>query len=283
MGTSELPRLVWVEGTEARPKLNGLWTFLDDYLKDMARDEFDVSFVAFSRPGGGVRQSAPRLISEVLGLTSAKVAEEAGADLVIFNDWAMPIHAARSFLRVPVTGVSEASALLGSALSQRPAVVTVSEGLRWGFESDLREWGVMDKMLHPPVWWLDPESSHEDVQEAITSPDAFVARFDKVALQAVGAGADAILVGCGYLGPTLDHAGYRHVSGHPDVPVLNCTRLAYELGVTLFRLQRSGINPSMKGFARASESATAAVNEVLEHLEFVNGVKKPILAARLGP
>ena len=107
------PVLAWIEGTEARPGLAGLWAFLDRYLKDLAGDDFDVVFAAFPRPAGGVRQAAPRLMSEALGLTAAVESVAAGADLVIFNDWAMPVHAARSYLDVPVTGVNEASAILG--------------------------------------------------------------------------------------------------------------------------------------------------------------------------
>lgn len=276
------PQLIWVEGTEARPGLIGLWRFLDTYLKQQAKDEFDVRFVAFPRPAGGVRQLTPRLFSEALGLVAAQVAVEAGADLVIFNDWAMPIHATRAHLDIPVTGVAEASALLGSALAQRPAIVTVAEGLRWGFERDMRDFGVAANLLHPPVWWLDPQSTHEDVQEAVSEPDALVARFDEVARRAVAAGADAILVGCGYLGPTLSHAGYTHVTGFPDVPVYDCTQLAFELGVTLHRLHRVGIKPSRSGFARPSEQNADAVAEIVEQLQVVDGLKKPLVSEKLG-
>ena len=280
--TDSKPRLVWVEGTEARPELNGLWAFLDSYLKEKAAGIFDVSFVAFPRPAGGVRQLAPRLLSEALGLAAAEVAAQHGADLVIYNDWAMPIYATRAHLDVPVTGVAEASAVVGNVLAQRPAIVTVAEGLRWGFERDMREFGLASKMLQPPVWWLDPQSTHEDVQDAVDDPAAFVERFDQVARRAVSAGADAILVGCGYLGPTLSHAGYTHVRGNPDVPVYDCTHLAYELGLMLYRLYQAGVGPSRIGFQRPPESGAAAVADVLKHLQFVDGAKKPLLAGKLG-
>jgi allantoin racemase len=280
--TSDRPTLIWVEGTEARPGLNGLWRFLDDFLKQQAGDDFDVRYVAFPRAAGGVRQLAPRLLSETLGLVAAQAATEAGAGLVIYNDWAMPIHATRAHLDVPVTGVAEASALLGSALAQRPAIVTVAEGLRWGFERDMREFGVASNLLQPPVWWLDPQSTHEDVQIAINEPEALTARFDTVAHQAVAAGADAILVGCGYLGPVLSHAGYTHVSGRPDIPVYDCTRLAFELGVTLFRLHRRGVGPSRVGFAKPNEVNEKAVAELLDLLQIVDGVKTPLVTEKLG-
>lgn len=265
------PLLAWVEATEARPGLNGLWEYLDDYLHEQAGDEFDVVFASFPRPAGGVRQLGPRLLSEVMGLAAADAAAQRGADLVIFNDWAMPIHAARAHLDVPVTGVAEASAVLGSVLAQRPAIVTVAEGLRWGFEKDIREFGLSSKFLYPPVWWLDPQSTHEDVQEAVEEPDAYVKRFDEVASQAVAAGADAILVGCGYVGPVLAHAGYTHVSRHPEVPVLDCTRLSFELGVLLYRLAKSGITPSRVGFAQPAPQSALAVEDVLGHVQSTDG------------
>lgn len=280
--TESKPKLVWVEGTEARPGLSGLWKFLDDYLKEQAGDLFDVAFVVLPRPAGGVRQLAPRLLSETLGLAAAQAAVEHGADLVIFNDWAMPIYATRAHLDVPVTGVSEAAAVIGTVLAQRPAIVTVAEGLRWGFERDMREFGVVSKMLQPPVWWLDPQSTHEDVQDAVQDPSAFVKRFDQVAQQAVAAGADAILVGCGYLGPTLSHAGYTHVTGHPDVPVYDSTRMAFELGVMLYRLRQAGIGPSRMGFAQPPQAGGSAVADVLAHLQIVDGAKKPLLTEILG-
>ena len=275
------PRLVWVEGTERRPGLNGLWRFLDAYLREQAGDMFEVSFVSFPRPAGGVRQLAPRLLSEALGLVAAQVASEHGADLVIYNDWAMPIYATRAHLDIPVTGVSEAAAVLGSVLSQRPAIVTVAEGLRWGFERDMREFGLADKLVQPPVWWLDPQSTHEDVQDAVDKPDAFIERFDVVAQRAVAAGADAILVGCGYVGPTLLHAGYDHVRGHPDVPVYNATHLAFELGATLYRLQRAGIGPSRVGFAHPPAEGAAAAADVLAHLQLTNGEPRSLISEHL--
>jgi allantoin racemase len=276
------PTLAWIEGTEARPGLAGLWEFLDGYLKDLAGEEFDVVFAAFPRPAGGVRQASPRLLSEALGLTTAAEAVTASADLVIFNDWAMPVHATRSHLDVPVTGVNEASAILGGVLAQRPAVVTVAEGLRWGFEADLRDFGVLGKMAQPPVWWLDPQSTHEDVMEAVDKPDALVQRVDAVAQRAVEAGADAILVGCGYLGPVLAHGGYAHVLGRPDVPVYDCTRLAYELGRILYRLHVAGVKPSGRGFPAPAGTSLEAVRDVLAHLTVVDGASKPLVTDVLG-
>jgi Asp/Glu/hydantoin racemase len=278
------PTLAWIEGTEARPGLARLWSFLDGYLKELAGDDFEVVFAAFPRPAGGVRQAAPRLLSEAIGLATARAAVEAGAELVVYNDWAMPIHATRSLLDVPVTGVAEASAVLGNVLAQRPAVVTVAEGLRWGFERDLRDFGAAGRMAQPPVWWLDPQSTHEDVQEAVDRPDALVGRFDAVAQRAVAAGADAILVGCGYFGPVLSHAGYTHVTGHPDVPVYDCTRLAYELGATLHRLHAAGHGPSRRGFPTPPAGSSAdAVAGVLDHLEVVGGERRSLVAGVLGP
>jgi Asp/Glu/hydantoin racemase len=276
------PRLVWVEGTEARPGLGRLWAFLDGYLKSQAEGMFDVSFVAFPRPAGGVRQASPRLASEIMGLAASDAAARHGADLIIYNDWAMPIYATRAHLDVPVTGVAEASALIGNTLALRPAIVTVAEGLRWGFERDVREFGFADRMLHPSVWWLDPQSTHEDVQDAIDRPEKLVDRFDKVAHEAVMAGADAILVGCGYLGPILGHAGYRHVVGRPDIPVYDCTHLAYELGVMLYRLHQAGVSPSRRGHQLPGAESRTALTAVLEHVRLSGTVEKPTITTTLG-
>ena len=178
----------------------------------------------------------------------------------------MPVHEARSLLSVPVTGISEASIVLGNVLARRPAIVTVAEGLSAGLERDIRSFGLWGRGTQQQVWWLDPPSTHEDVVAAIEDPAPLIARFDAVARTAVAAGADAILTGCGYFGPIFTMHGYSHVSGRPDVPVYDCTALGMEFGRLLYRLQDARVQPSRRGFPGMSAEPREAADFLMGHM-----------------
>ena len=256
---------MWIESTEARPGLAKLWSFLDAYLKDISGPEFETSSIAFPIGGGGVRQPAARLLTETLAV--AVVAEvESQADLFILNDMAQPFYPLRALISKPITGIMEASIVLGNVLARRPAIITVTEGLRAGMERDMFEIGLLGRMANPAVWWLDPATTHEEIQDAIDSPDMLLGRFDEVAHRAVDAGADAILVGCGYYGPVFAKHGYTHVSNRPDVPVYDCARLGLELARTLYSLHSAGVNPSLRGFPRLAESNAKAARGMLARI-----------------
>jgi allantoin racemase len=259
------PRLVWVEATEARPSMAPLWQKLSAYVRDLAGDEFDAVTRAFPAPAGGVRHPAGWLLSAATGLAVA-ADMEAEADLIIFNDWAMPVHEARSLLSVPVTGISEASVVLGNVLARQPAIVTVAEGLNTGLERDMRSLGLWGRGTLPAVWWLDPPSTHDDVVEAVSNPAGLIARFDGVAHRAVTAGADAILTGCGYFGPVFSMHGYSHVSGRPDIPVYDCTALGMEFGRLLYRLRQAGVTPSRRAFPGMLPQARESADLLMAHM-----------------
>jgi allantoin racemase len=264
-GATEKPRVVWVEATEARPGLAPLWRKLDAYVRELAQGEFNTVTRAFPGPAGGVRHPAAWLLSAATGLAIA-ADMEAEADLIVFNDWAMPVHEARALLSVPVTGISEASVILGNVLARQPAIVTVAEGMRPGLERDIKSFGLWGRGPQHAIWWLDPPSTHEDVVQAIEDPAPLIARFDAVARQAVADGADAILTGCGYFGPIFTMHGYSHVSDRPDIPVYDCTALGMEFGRLLYRLHNASAQPSRRGFPRMSPEAREAADFLMAHV-----------------
>jgi Asp/Glu/hydantoin racemase len=246
--TLELPRVRWILGGVMVPEREDLWELLRGYFTELARGEFEVHVHGLPYSTGGVRQAATRLVSEAVGLALAtELADD--AELIIFNDWAMPVLQARSLVDIPVTCVSEASVVFGGVLARRPAVVTVAEGMRAGMERDLREFAAPATLADPAVWWLDPPSTQDDVLDAVKDPDPLIARFEAVAARAVDDGADAILTGCGSYGPIFAMHGYDRLRQRPDVPVYDCAALAMELGRSLYQLDRLGLRPSERGFA----------------------------------
>lgn len=240
---SGLPTLTWVEGSAGAAELAPLWQLIRDYVAGLADGVFRLDFTHLPTEAGGVRHPATRLLQDSVMLSAAASVEDR-ADVVILGCWAAPVAEARALLATPVTGLAEGSARLGTAFGNGLAVVTVAEGLRPGFERDLVSFGVTASMAPAPVWWFDPECRPTDLLEAVTSPGPLIDRFDAVASRAVAAGADAILVGCGSVGALLAVHGYRHVRGHPDVPVLDCDASTYHLARTLYELHASGYPPS---------------------------------------
>ncbi len=262
---AQLPRVRWILGGVMSPDREDLWSLLRGYFKELARGEYEVHVHGLPYSPGGVRQAGTRLFSEAVGLAVAmNLAHE--SELIIFNDWAMPVLQARSSLPVPVTCVSEASVMLGRTLARRPAVVTVAEGMREGMVRDLNQFVGHGAMASPAVWWLDPPSTQQDVLDAVANPEALIERFDQVAARAVENGADAILTGCGSYGPIFRSHGYDHVRRCPSVPVYDCAALAMELGRSLHRLSQVGLRPSERGFAGPTPSQRPAMQDILSRL-----------------
>lgn len=247
------------------PEREALWSLLRGYFDDLAGDEFEVHVHGLPYSPGGVRQAGTRLFSEAVGLAVAMdLASE--SELIIFNDWAMPVLQARSTLPIPVTCVSEASVVLGGVIARRPAVVTVAEGMREGMIRDLGQFAGTGTMADPAVWWLDPASTQQDVLDAVTDPEALIERFDQVAARAVDSGADAILAGCGSYGAIFRSHGYVRVHRRPDVPVYDCGSLAMELGRSLYRLDALGLRPSRRGFAPPTPDQLSGMQGILAGL-----------------
>ncbi len=262
---AQLPRVRWILGGVMLPEREELWELLRDYFTMLARGEFEVHVHGLPYSPGGVRQAGTRLISEAVGLALAtELADD--SELIIFNDWAMPVLQTRSMLEIPVTCVSEASVVLGRVLARRPAVVTVAEGMRAGMERDVREFAGAGALADRPVWWLDPPSTQQDVLDAVQNPEPLIARFEAIAARAVDSGADAILTGCGSYGPIFKVNGYDRLRGRPDVAVYDCAALAMELGRSLYQLNQLGLRPSERSFAAPTSSHGTLAHKALSRL-----------------
>lgn len=254
-------RVAWLEATEGRAELAPVWDLLRGYLDGLAGTRAAVTLRHLPTPTPGARHPAARLLSDALAVAQARDAAP-DADVLVYGCWAAPVAEARALVATSVTGLTEASLRIGATLAARPAVVTVAEGLRHGFARDFAALGVPDL----PLWWLDPASTHADVVAAVADPAALVDRFDRVARRATDAGADAILVGCGYLGPLFAVHGYDHVGGRPEVPVLDCCLLAFEFATMLAGLAGRGVGASRRTAPPLDPGPAAAADGLLARL-----------------
>ncbi|MDN4641049.1 aspartate/glutamate racemase family protein [Agreia sp. PsM10] len=269
MTTSGRPRLVWLDATEGDPRLARLWEFLDRSVAELSRGRFETELRHTALAAGGVRHPATRLLSDAALMASAvSIADdpEIGADALVLGCWGSPIRQIRSAVDIPVTSLPDASARTAASFTTRSAIVTVAPALRGPFAADWEDLGGSCLLDVDAVRAYDPESTYLDVVDAIDDPKRLIDRFDGVARAAVDDGADAVIVGCGYLAPLFTAHGYTHVSGHPDVPVYDCNALAFEHAAMLHTLAARGIRPAPRSYGGVPESRAAVFRTALDAL-----------------
>lgn len=258
-----LPRLTWIEATAGNPRHQRLWDYLRGEVEALAAGRAEIDFVHLPVVTGGIRTPANRLMNDTAVLAAAldrahpdgaRPGEgERPSDVTVIGCWGAPTEIVRAALngpdrRIPVTSIPDAAVRVVGSLARSAVVVTVSPALIPIFADDLRRMSASGFHAITPVRAYDPESTHDDLVEALDDPTALIARFDAVAQEAVADGADAIVVGCGYLAPIFTGAGYAHVQGHPDVPVIDCGRLAMEHALLLHELGERGIAATPGGY-----------------------------------
>ncbi|WP_449278358.1 aspartate/glutamate racemase family protein [Leucobacter sp. GX24907] len=267
--TQTLPILTWVEATAGNPRHQRLWDYLRREVEALAAGRAEIDFVHLPTVTGGIRTPANRLMNDTAVLAAAldraypdrafpdrAYSADDGrlSDATVIGCWGAPTEVVRAALngpdrRIPVTSLPDAAARLMGSLARKAVVVTVSPALVPIFEDDLRRLQAAGFHEATPVRAYDPESTHDDLVDALDDPSAMIARFDAVARRAVEEdGADAIVVGCGYLAPIFTGAGYTHVGDHPDVPVIDCSRLAMEHALLLLELEGRGIGATSGAF-----------------------------------
>lgn len=241
--------VTWLEATHGDPGLDDLWTFLADAVERLAEGRVRTRLQHTALNTGGIRTPANRLLSDAAILASGLDAQHS-SDAIVIGCWGAPTGAVRSASKVPVSSLPDGSVRAMGSLAKRAVVITVAPSLVPIFTGDLQAMGASDFLADRPVRSYAPESTHLDVVRAIVDPSDLIDRFESAAEQAVRDGADVIVVGCGYLAPIFTHHGYTHVLAHPDVPIVDCNRLAFEHVLQLMRLDDAGITPTPRGYVR---------------------------------
>ncbi|MGO3885478.1 MAG: aspartate/glutamate racemase family protein [Mycetocola sp.] len=243
--------LTWLEATPGDPAAAELWEFLADSVATLAGGRIGTRVQHTAVAAGGIRTPATRAMSDAVLVASAMTAQQQG-DVLVFGCWGSPVRAARSAVGVPVTGLAEGSCAAIPSLASSAVVVTVAPTLCSPFEAEVRGYGAAGWQPQRAVRSYAPESTLAEVCQAIQDPGPLIDRFDLAAREAVADGADSVVVGCGYLAPIFTAHGYTAVRGHPDVPVLDCNRLAMEHALHLLALSDAGIGPSPLASPRPS-------------------------------
>jgi Asp/Glu/hydantoin racemase len=201
-------------------------------MKDVGGAEWDSNWETFN----GLRS-----FNYIEILKSILKAEKQGFDGVCISCFLDPaLSEARQLLKIPVTGIAEASMHFASLMGARFAVITKDRNFVPPMEAQISRYGLEAKAIkHNPVRVLTiPESRLSPIEQGIfngTSPDysPLVENFVEVAKGCIEDGAEVLIMGCGLLSPVLMEAGLLNVDGaalvEPNHASLKLTEILVDL------------------------------------------------------
>jgi allantoin racemase len=154
-------------------------------------------------------------------LKSILSAEEQGFDGVCISCFFDPaLSEAKQLLKIPVTGIAEASMYLASLMGSKFAVITKERDFVPPMEVQICQYGLEAKAIkHNPVRILTmPVEQLSVIEQAIFTGAAadfspLVDNFIEVGRGCIEDGAEVLILGCGLLSPLLTEAGLTDVDG----------------------------------------------------------------------
>lgn len=174
-------------------------------------------------------------------LKSILKAEEQGFDGVCISCFLDPaLSEARQLLKIPVTGIAEASMHFASLMGAKFAIITKDRYFTPAMEAQIHRYGMEAKAIkHNPVRVLTmPEDQLSRIEQGIfngTSQDysPLVDNFKEVGRGCIEDGAEVLIMGCGLLSPVLMEAGLLDVDGaalvEPNHASLKLTEILVDL------------------------------------------------------
>jgi Asp/Glu/hydantoin racemase len=174
-------------------------------------------------------------------LKSILRAEEQGFDGVCISCFFDPaLSEAKQLLKIPVTGIAEASMYIASLMGSKFAVITKEKDFAPPMEAQIYRYGLEAKAIkHNPVRVLTvPEEELSVIEQAIFTGTAadftpLVDNFIEVGRGCIEDGAEVLILGCGLLSPMLTEAGLTDVDGtaivEPNHASLKLTEILVDL------------------------------------------------------
>jgi allantoin racemase len=174
-------------------------------------------------------------------LKSILKAEEMGFDGVCISCFFDPaLSEAKQLLKIPVTGIAEASMYLASLMGSKFAVITKEKDFVPPMVAQISQYGLEAKAIkHNPVRVLTmPEDQLSVIEQAIftgvaTDFTPLVDNFTEVGRGCIEDGAEVLILGCGLLSPILTEAGLTDVDGaaiiEPNHASLKLTEILVDL------------------------------------------------------
>jgi allantoin racemase len=174
-------------------------------------------------------------------LKSILKAEEMGFDGVCISCFFDPaLSEAKQLLKIPVTGIAEASMYLASLMGSKFAVITKEKDFVPPMVAQISQYGLEAKAIkYNPVRVLTmPEDQLSVIEQAIftgvaTDFTPLVDNFAEVGRGCIEDGAEVLILGCGLLSPILTEAGLTDVDGaaiiEPNHASLKLTEILVDL------------------------------------------------------
>jgi len=155
------------------------------------------------------------LIKSVLQRTSVDAAIEAdrtGYDVFIIGSFSEPyLKETRSAVTIPVASLAESALTTAWCLSERFALITLSDAYGRRLRDLVRRHGFEPRLSG--IYGMDESYTERHATKAFDDPKAFVDKFTHAAKCAVADGADLIIPGEGVLNQVLAQVGISEIAG----------------------------------------------------------------------
>lgn len=224
-----------------RPEVNELWKGLERAAKKFAPN-CEVTFSHTDKLVPSILNSYYDAINSIAMATKIVIAGEKDYDAAVAGCFLDPgINAIRSATNIPVTFPGESSMLLAMTLGNKFGIVTVHDMENPFVEEHVKKYGFADRFVGvksiKDYWAPMLKALKGDPKEEID-------HFDEAARWLIDKGADVVIPGCAYCGPTLWLSGHYHV-GDTKVPIVDPFTAALRLAETLSWIRKmTGIEAS---------------------------------------
>jgi Asp/Glu/hydantoin racemase len=175
---------------------------------------------------------------------NAQRAEREGYDAVAISCFFDPgLREARSLVDIPVVSMCETALLLGTSVGGRFGLLGLQGEQSFALRELARSYGATDRVV--ATLPIEPAITEEELEGVYDGGGDLEERLERVAAQAVAAGADLLVPAEGVLNTSLVRRGISTLAG---VPVLDAYGLLLGYAEMLVRLRRAtGLTTSHAG------------------------------------
>ena len=184
-----------------------------------------------------------RFFNDIEFLKSVLTADKEGFDGVSIACFLDPaLSEARQLLKIPVTGLAEASLHLACLMGSKFAIITKDIHYAPVMEEHIIKYGMEPKAIkRNPVRALTlPKAEISQIEQGVFKGilkdcTPVIENFKEVATGCIEDGAEVLIMGCGLLSPILMQAGLVEVNGAAMVEPMHASLKLTELLVDLYK------------------------------------------------
>ena len=198
-------------------------------------------------------------------IDQAVEAERQGYDAFVVGSFSEPfVRELRSAVGIPVVSAGESNFLVACSLGKLQALIANVPTVARLVQDHVSGYGLNDRVQG--VYALASTMTEDELQAQWSSPETVMARFDAIAEDAIGAGADVIIPAEGVLSELLYQHGRRRIL---DVPILDSFGVCWKYAEMFVQLhQKLGVEVGRAWeYRRPSDDKLAAFGEIIGGLD----------------